>query len=78
MFAPIILFLNRWRFAILGILWLLSLGFGMYKTYDITKTTIEAANLKHQTQVVEKRNEIANNRPDDATFFNGLLNDPNW
>lgn len=28
--------------------------------------------------IAEKRNEIANNRPDDAAFFNGLLNDSDW
>lgn len=31
-----------------------------------------------QVTIAEKRNEIANNRPDDVDFFNGLLSDDNW
>jgi len=31
-----------------------------------------------QVTIAGKRNEIANNRPDDAAFFDGLRNNPDW
>lgn len=57
-----------------GVLFLGSLG----KAYHSGYTSCVSYQVKSTLNLSEKRNEIRNNRPDDAAFFDQLLNDPNW
>lgn len=74
----IIAWFRKYQLLIMILAWLGSVGFASWKTYQIVKQSMEHKQLKETIKIVEKRNEIANNRPDDAAFFDSLLNDPNW
>lgn len=46
--------------------------------YSKGKDAAEIRYIKQTVTVMEKRNEIARNRPDTKSFFDGLLKDKNW
>jgi len=78
MFTGFILWLKRWQYIIILSAWLGSIGLVAYETRQITLDQVAAKQAKKTNEVAEERNEILNNRPDDKSFFDGLLNDPNW
>ena len=71
-------FLGRYGYAILALVWLATLGYAIYKTQEITTNRIELKQVKEVVRIVEKRNEIANHRPDTRAVIDGLRSDPNW
>lgn len=74
MLGWIIGFLVRWQYLIL----LGAAGAVIAWAYFKGRTDCADATLNKELVKMEKRNEIANNRPDTDAFFDGLLNDPNW
>lgn len=78
MITLILLWIKRYQWAIMISLWLASLGGVAWKTHQLTVNSIEAKQGRKTIAVMEKRNEISNNRPDTPAFLNGLLQDSNW
>ena len=55
-----------------------ALAFSVWYIHNEGYKACEEDALVKSVEVSEKRNEIANNRPDTNTFLNGLLQDDNW
>lgn len=62
----------KYRWLILGGVWLISLLGTAYKVWDLTSDSCETSALKATVNDERALNEIRNNRPDDDGFF-GIL-----
>ncbi len=78
MIAAVLLFLKRWQYYLIASLWAASLIGAIYQTRQITLDGVELTQVKEVVRIVEKRNAIANRRPDTDTVINQLRSDPNW
>lgn len=65
---------SGWAFIILIVALLGVFGYIYGQGYTACKADI----VTKEAKIDDKRNEIANNRPDTAAFFSGLLDDLDW